>query len=329
MRLPHSHLNDDMRQMALCFCPRHLGCTTAWELIMMLLFWGVDPSAGLRKEWDPPHGEASHRVLLQRQRCVDLWTFTFSPLNYAHCTLEGTAGSERVAQGMTDFIWICGQVGKFGSHTCCFVLWSCVLTTSQLTPPTGAAVCIVCATHHQIFIHSWGYSSELILLLLKCWPELPTKHITSNQTMKFLINMLAYCRIKSSHLCYPVQHHAPATPSSPAPFIFRTVLCASHSKALTVTWTRFDELIFRKSGSHLKILGAEGWMKRVPYWAPTDIGLLRKNLTHPGDLAPGARDCCIPVRDFSVSAVIWHKLKSVVFLDFETGGWWRYPWDRW
>ena len=55
-------------------------------------------------------------------------------------------------------------------------------------------------------IHTlWGYSSEMILLLLKCWLKLPTNYITSNQTLGFLINMLTYkyCRIKSHHLCYP------------------------------------------------------------------------------------------------------------------------------
>jgi len=52
-------------------------------------------------------------------------------------------------------------------------------------------------------------------------------------------------------------------------------------------------------------------MKRVPCWGPTIIGFLRKNLIRPGDLTPGARDWCIPARNFSVSAAIWRKLESV------------------
>jgi len=52
-------------------------------------------------------------------------------------------------------------------------------------------------------------------------------------------------------------------------------------------------------------------MKRVPYWGPTVIGLLRKSLIRPGDLAHGARDWCIPARNCLVSAAIWRKMESV------------------
>jgi len=71
-------------------------------------------------------------------------------------------------------------------------------------------------------------------------------------------------------------------------------------------------------------------MKRVRYWGPIFIGLRRKNRIRPRDLAPGARDSCIPAPNFSLSAAIWRKLRTV--RDVLGGGdiieaydnWWRH-----
>jgi len=99
----------------------------------------------------------------------------------------------------------CNAAPTDTSHCCCCV--HCVCNTSQDIRTL------------MIFFRNDITFAEV-------FTRTPTKHTTSNQTLKVLINMLTYCRTKSPHLWYPAQHHGPVAPSSPAPFILRFDVCA-------------------------------------------------------------------------------------------------------
>jgi hypothetical protein len=68
------------------------------------------------------------------------------PLIYGRRTLEGAKGSERMAQCVTDFIWICVPA----SRTFCILLWICVVRTDR---PTDTSHCC-CFVIHSRYLYT-------------------------------------------------------------------------------------------------------------------------------------------------------------------------------
>ena len=182
MRLPHSHRDDDMRQMALCFCPPspppswlHNSVGTHYDVAVLGCRAHGRPSEGMRPT---PRRSESSRSAAETAVC---WPLNFYVLALKlralhtgrHCRQwTHSAGRDRIYMNLCANwkIWephmllssvdlCCGDQPTDTSHCCCCLY--CVCNTSQDIRTL------------------WGHSSEMILLLRSCLPELPTKHMTS------------------------------------------------------------------------------------------------------------------------------------------------------